>query len=56
MTERNEPRALTYTEMMNSGRQQIGEDEQLRERALQRRIEELVKQVEHLEKSLERGC
>ena len=47
------PRALTYTEMMNGGRQQMDEAEHNREVDLQRRTEELETKVEHLEKSLE---
>ena len=47
------PRALTYTEMMNGGRQQMDEAEHNREVELQRRTEELETKVEHLGKSLE---
>lgn len=53
MTEQKKPRALTYTEMMNGGRQQMDEAEHNREMDLQRRTEELEVKVEHLEKSLE---
>ena len=53
MTEQKKPRALTYTEMMNDGRQQMDEAEHNREMDLQRRTEELEVKVEHLEKSLE---
>ena len=53
MTDQKKPRALTYTEMMNGGRQQMDEAEHNREVNLQRRTEELEVKVEHLEKSLE---
>ena len=49
------PRALTYTEMMNGGRQQMDEAEHVREQQLQQRGEELQKDVDQLEKSLEGG-
>ena len=49
------PRALTYTEMMNGGRQQMEEAEHVREQQLQQRGEELQKDVDQLEKSLEGG-
>ena len=35
------PRALTYTEMMHGGRQQMDEDEHAREQQLQQRVEDL---------------
>ncbi|WP_115023633.1 hypothetical protein [Synechococcus sp. UW69] len=53
MTEQKKPRALTYTEMMNGGRQQMDAAEHNREMDLQRRTEELEAKVEHLKKSLE---
>ena len=46
------PRALTYTEMMNGGRQQIDEVEHAREQALQQRVDDLEKGVAHLEQAL----
>ena len=46
------PRALTYTEMMNGGRQQMDEAEHAREEELQKRVEDLEKNVDHLEQSL----
>ena len=49
------PRALTYTEMMNGGRQQMDKAEHVREQELQQRGEELQKDVDQLEKSLEGG-
>ena len=55
MTEPMKPRALTYTEMMNGGRQQMDEAEHVREQQLQQRGEELQKDVDQLEKSLEGG-
>ena len=53
MTEPIKPRALTYTEMMNGGRQQIDDVEQRREREFQQRVDELASQVEHLEQTLQ---
>ena len=55
MPEPKKPRALTYTEMMNGGRQQMDEAEHAREQELQQRVEELQKDVDQLEKSLEGG-
>ena len=55
MAEPIKPRALTYTEMMNGGRQQMDEAEHVREQQLQQRGEELQKDVDQLEKSLEGG-
>ena len=55
MAEPMKPRALTYTEMMNGGRQQMDEAEHVREQQLQQRGEELQKDVNQLEKSLEGG-
>ena len=46
------PRALTYTEMMNGGRQQIDEVEHAREQDLQQRVDDLEKDVAHLEQAL----
>ena len=48
-------RALTYTEMMNGGRQQMDEAEHVREQQLQQRVEDLEKDVDWLEKSLKGG-
>ena len=53
MNEQKKSRALTYTEMMNGGRQQMDEAEHSREIDLQRRTKELEAKVDHLEKSLE---
>ena len=49
------PRALTYTEMMNGGRQQMDEAEHAREQKLQQRVDALQKDVDRLEKSLKGG-
>jgi hypothetical protein len=49
------PRALTYTEMMNGGRQQMDEAEHVREQQLQQRVEDLERDVDWLEKSLKGG-
>ena len=55
MAEPMKPRALTYTEMMNGGRQQMDEAEHVREQQLQQRVEKLQRDVDQLEKSLEGG-
>ena len=55
MAEPMKPRALTYTEMMNGGRQQMDEAEHAREQQLQQRLEDLQKDVDWLEKSLKGG-
>ena len=55
MAEPEKPRALTYTEMMNDGRQQMDEAEHAREQQLQQRLEDLQKDVDWLEKSLKGG-
>ena len=46
------PRALTYTEMMNGGRQQMDEAEHASEQEVQQRVEALEKDVDQLEKAL----
>ena len=46
------PRALTYTEMMNGGRQQMDEAEYAREQELQQRVDALQKDVDQLEQAL----
>ena len=46
------PRALTYTEMMNGGRQQMDEADHAREQEMQQRIEDLEKDVDRLEQAL----
>ena len=46
------PRALTYTEMMNGGRQQLDEAEHAREQQLQQRVENLEQDVGRLEQAL----
>ena len=45
-------RALTYTEMMNGGRQQLDEAEHAREQQLQQRVENLEQDVGRLEQAL----
>ena len=55
MAEPIKPRALTYTEMMNGGRQQMDEAEYAREQQLQQRVEAMQKDVDWLEKSLKGG-
>ena len=52
MTEPMKPRALTYTEMMNGGRQQMDEAEHAREQELQQRVEDLQRDVDRLERAL----
>ena len=46
------PRALTYSEMMNGGKQQLDSEAYLRELDLARRTEALEEAVAHLEQSL----
>ena len=53
MTEPIKPRALTYTEMMNGGRQQLDAAGQRREHELQQRVEALERRVERLEQSFQ---
>ena len=55
MAESIKPRALTYTEMMNGGRQQMDEAEHSREQELQQRVDALQMDVDRLEKSLKGG-
>ena len=52
MAEPVKPRALTYTEMMNGGRQQMDEAEHARELELQQRVDSLQKDVDQLEQAL----
>jgi len=53
MTQPSKPRALTYTEMMNGGRQQLEQEEHVREQELQQKLNELQRDVDHLEQALE---
>ena len=53
MAEPIKPRALTYTEMMNGGRQQLDEADYALEEALQQRLDDLERDVEHLRKILD---
>ena len=52
MAEPIKPRALTYTEMRNGGRQQMDEAEHAREQELQQRVDALQKDVDQLEQAL----
>ena len=52
MAEPIKPRALTYTEMMNGGRQRMDEAEHAREQELQRRVDDLQHDVDQLEQAL----
>ena len=51
--ESNKPRALTYTEMMNGGRQQLDAADYALEEARQQRLDDLERDVEHLRKILD---
>ncbi|RPF80871.1 hypothetical protein [Synechococcus sp. CC9616] len=53
MTDPDKPRALSYTEMMNGGRQRLDQEAHHRELDLRDRVEELERKVEHLEKALQ---
>ena len=55
MPEPKKPRALTYTEMMNGGSQQMDEAEHAREQELQQRVEDLQRDVDRLERALVAG-
>ena len=46
------PMALTYTEMMNGGRQQMDEADHAREQEMQQCVEDLEKDVDRLEQAL----
>jgi len=47
----SKPRSLTYTEMMNGGRQKMSATEHQRELDLETRINYLEQATDHLEKS-----
>ena len=49
------PRALTYTEIKNGGRQRMDQAEHAREQEMQRRVEDLEKNVDRLEQALKNG-
>ena len=49
------PRALTYTEMMNGGRQRMDQAEHACEQEMQQRVEDLEKNVDRLEQALKNG-
>ena len=54
-TKRNDQqRSLTYTEMMNEGRQTKRASQQQNDAELQDRVEELERKVEHLQKVIQR--
>lgn len=54
-TKRNDQqRSLTYTEMMNEGRQTKRASQQQNDAELQDRLEELERKVEHLQKVIQR--
>ena len=48
------PQALTYTEMMNEGRQKRENSSESSEQGLKQRVEELERKVEHLQKAIQR--
>ena len=48
------PQALTYTEMMNEGRQKRENSSKDLEQDLKQRVEELERKVEHLQKVIQR--
>ena len=48
------PRALTYTEMMNGGCQQMDQAEHARKQEMQQRVEDLEKNVDRLEQALKK--
>ena len=52
MAEPMNPRALTYTEMMHSGRQQMDKAEHACEQELQQRVDALQRDVDQLEQAL----
>ena len=47
------PQALTYTEMMNEGRQKRENSSEGSEQGLKQRVEELERKVEHLQKAVQ---
>ena len=53
MTDSGKPRALSYTEMMNGGRQRLDYEAYDRELDLRHRADELERKVEFLEKALQ---
>ena len=52
MTEPSQPSALTYTEMMNGGRQHLDDAEHIREQELEKKVVDLERHVDHLERAL----
>ncbi len=53
MTEPTKPRALTYTEMMNGGRQHLDDAKHISEQEMQKKVVDLERQVDHLERALQ---
>ncbi len=52
--ELNRPRSLSYTEMMNEGRQKLDVDDVERQYDFERRVEVLEQKVQYLEKIIQR--
>ena len=48
------PRALSYTEMMNEGKQIRSNEIETNNNGLEQRIEELERKVEHLQRVIQR--
>ena len=48
------PRALSYTEMMNEGKQTRSDKIEKKNNGLEQRIEELERKVEHLQRVIQR--
>ena len=48
------PRALSYTEMMNEGKQIRSDGIETKNNGLEQRIEELERKVEHLQRVIQR--
>ena len=48
------PRALSYTEMMNEGKQIRRDEIEIKDNGLEQRIEELERKVEHLQRVIQR--
>ena len=48
------PRSLSYTEMMNEGKQNRSDEIETKNNGLERRVEELEREVEHLKRVIQR--
>ena len=48
------PRALSFTEMMNEGKQIRSDEIEAKNNGLEQRIEELERKVEHLQRVIQR--